>query len=301
MIFVSGCNWMDCLVLRPKQYKVWWADKASVKTAEQLDSLMHPEGLAFPGDLRPRQLRVSAVQRGNKRSEGGKSSSGKHPIIIPVDPLGSDAWRLDPVIEMLKNGGVGIIPTDTLPAIVCDMSSRTAVQRMYAVKQMNEKKPLSILVRGFSDISTYTTGFPTSHEAGQPDYFKLFKKLLPGAYTIILPASKALPVQNVDMAKGKSIQRKSVGVRWADDKICQAILAGVERPLLCTSVHVAEVLAEGTECPDVGSMLDRYGTSGIDFIVDVGPRIAVVSTIIDMTGSSPEVVRHGAADASQFE
>lgn len=121
----------------------------------------------------------------------------------------------------LCNAQVGIIPTDTLPAIVCDMSSRTAVQRMYAVKQMNEKKPLSILVRGFSDISTYTMGFPTSHEAGQPDYFKLFKKLLPGAYTIILPASKALPVQNVDMAKGKNIQRKSVRVRWADDKICQ--------------------------------------------------------------------------------
>ena len=75
---------------------------------------------------------------------------------------------------------VGIIPTDTLPAVVCDMENRDAIRRLYLVKHMSLKKPLSLLVRGFADIGKYTTGFPVSNEPGVPATFNVVKQILPG-------------------------------------------------------------------------------------------------------------------------
>lgn len=225
----------------------------------------------------------------------------REPLVLPVLDDGSDTWRLQPVIDLLLNGGVGIIPTDTLPAIVCDLENRDAVLRLYAVKGMDPKKPLSLLCRDFRDISHYTSGFPNSNIPGQPNFFNLVRRLLPGPYTFILPATKNLPSQCIDFMKGKNIHRKSVGVRLSSDPVCKAVLAGMGRPLLCTSVHVPEHLSDDTEVPDMGQMLEEYGNKGIDFIVDVGPRVAVVSSIVDLTGPEPEVLRVGQGDVSMFE
>ena len=87
-------------------------------------------------------------------------------------PTGPARWRV-----RLQ---VGIIPTDTLPAIVCDLENRDAVLRLYAVKGMDPKKPLSLLCRDFRDISHYTSGFPNSNIPGQPNFFNLVRRLLPG-------------------------------------------------------------------------------------------------------------------------
>lgn len=174
-------------------------------------------------------------------------------------------------------GQIGIIPTDTLPAVVCDSGNREAVERLYIAKEINPKKPLSILVSGFSHIGTYTHGFPASNDPGARDTFSLAKQILPGPvrgwnifnllfcdyskylkwfvtkfkrkatcienlsgggslieqlqyvillfsvfqFTLILPASKELPKQCIDYESGKSKQRRKVGVRWADNRICQ--------------------------------------------------------------------------------
>lgn len=220
---------------------------------------------------------------------------------MQIEPGAGEEWKLGPIIEMLQNGAVGIIPTDTLPAIVADLENREAAQQLYRIKEMDPKKPLSILCRNFSDVSHYTGGFPASNEPGAPNWFNIIRRILPGPYTLILSASKNLPSQMVDFMKGKKFHRKSVGVRISADPVCQAVLAGLGRPLLCTSVHVEEHLAEDTEVPDLGSMLESYGDKGIDFIVDVGPRVATVSTVVDMMGPTPEVLRVGKGDASIFE
>lgn len=239
------------------------------------------------------------------RRSGGVLTAGprgsKEPLVVTVQPDGSDSWRLQRVVEILQAGGVGIVPTDTLPAIICDLENRDAVLRLYSVKGLDPKKPLSLLCRNFKDIAHYTTGFPNSNMPGQPNFFNLVRRLLPGPYTFILPATKNLPSQCIDFMKGTSIHRKSVGVRLPADPVCQFVLEGVGRPLLCTSVHVPEHLAEDTEVPDVGQMLEEYGSKGIDFVVDVGERVVVRSSVVDMTGPEPTVVRHGAGDVSMFE
>ena len=76
---------------------------------------------------------------------------------------------------------VGIIPTDTYPALVCDINAPTSsLETLYAAKDMSPRKPLSILCRGFQDVTTYTLGFPAPSTAGQEDFFRLARRILPG-------------------------------------------------------------------------------------------------------------------------
>uniref|UniRef100_A0A7S3QMC8 Threonylcarbamoyl-AMP synthase n=1 Tax=Dunaliella tertiolecta TaxID=3047 RepID=A0A7S3QMC8_DUNTE len=266
-----------------------------------------------PACLPAAPLRHSACRRGTThitqavrqykrvKYSGLQQGGREEPEVISCEPDGSDAWRVSRACEIIKEGGVGIIPTDTFPALVVDLQNRDAVLKLYNAKELDTKRPLSILCKNFHEVSTYTTGFPESVVPGQPDWFGVMRKILPGPYTIILPASKLLPRQCVDFLKARTKTRKSVGVRIPDDKVCLAVLEGLDNPLLCTSAHVPDQLAPDTETPDLGSMLTAYAGKGVDFIVDVGPRVATQSTIIDMTGNVPEVLRVGKGDASYFQ
>ncbi|GFR52586.1 hypothetical protein Agub_g15180 [Astrephomene gubernaculifera] len=251
--------------------------------------------------MRRGALVVVAYQKLQKRLKYSGGQKRDSPLVVTVAPDGSNAWRLNEVVDMLKDGAVGVIPTDTLPAIVCDLHNKDAVLRMYTVKEMDAKKPLSILCPNLSSVTQYTTGFPTSNTPGEPNWFNVVRRLLPGPYTFVLPATKNLPSQCIDFMSGKNIHRKSVGVRLPADPVCQAVLDALGGPLLCTSVHVPEVLSEDTEVPDVGSILEAYGNKGLDFVVDVGRRVVAESSVVDFTGGDPVVLRRGQGDVSAFE
>lgn len=125
-------------------------------------------------------LTVVAYQKLQKRLKYSGTQRREAPLVLTVKADGSDIWRLDEVIDMLKEGAVGVIPTDTLPAIVCDLHNKDAVLRMYSVKEMDAKKPLSCLVPNLSAVTQYTTGFPTSNTPGSPNWFNVVRRLVPG-------------------------------------------------------------------------------------------------------------------------
>eukprot|EP01023_Acetabularia_acetabulum_P029802 TRINITY_DN28096_c0_g1_i6.p1 TRINITY_DN28096_c0_g1~~TRINITY_DN28096_c0_g1_i6.p1 ORF type:complete len:255 (-),score=22.44 TRINITY_DN28096_c0_g1_i6:133-897(-) len=243
---------------------------------------------------------VFAYSEKNKRLKYRQmnTQNRNEPLYVEVQEDGSDAWRLDPVIDILNSGGVGIIPTDSYPALVCVLTSTAAVQRLYDIKDISPKKPLSILCKDFRDINKYTLGFPASNLPGQHDMFRLMKQVLPGPYTIILPASREMPKVVLDGSRHKTKSRKQVGIRLPNDNICQKILQCLDHPLLCTSAHVEEDEEIRTEIADAGVMIDMY--PGIDFVVDVGLRFAEGSTIVDMTASEPQLLRQGKGDVSKF-
>ncbi|KAL3139512.1 hypothetical protein ABBQ38_003835 [Trebouxia sp. C0009 RCD-2024] len=251
---------------------------------------------------RPSVQRITvAFAKSAKRVKYSQASSRPargRSLFIQVEPDGSDAWRLDVVVDALKAGSVGIVPTDTYPALVCDISDKNAVEKLYAIKGLSPKKQLSILCRNLQDISTYTLGFPASNIAGQIDVFRVARQVLPGPYTFILTASKQLPKQCTDYQSGKSKQRKSVGVRIPDDIVLQAVLSQLDRPLLCTSAHVEE--QDQLEIPEAAMFMDLYAGQGLDFVVDSGQRVAEGSTVIDMTGPEPILMRQGKGDPSLF-
>lgn len=247
-----------------------------------------------------RLVAVHAVaKRSPKRLKYSSPPSGKnsHVQLLQLDPTGSDVWRLDPIVELIQSGAVGIIPTDTVYAIVCDLKNRQAIDRLYRIKNMDPSKPLSILCRSFQDVDKYTLGFPRGNSHGQTNVFRAARQCLPGPYTFILTASKEMPKQCATFGGTSAMScapRKSVGVRMPDDAICAALLARLDEPLLCTSVRQRSA-DEWMLDPVI--IADTYGASsgreGVDFVIDGGERMADPSTVIDMTGATPKVLRAG--------
>ncbi|KAF8011134.1 hypothetical protein BT93_J1680 [Corymbia citriodora subsp. variegata] len=213
-------------------------------------------------------------------------------LYVEVDPLGGDSWKLDPVVDLLREGAVGVIPTDTTYAIVCDSKSHSAIERLRRIKDIAPSKPLSILCRSFRDIDTYTMGFPRGDGQGHTNIFRVVKHCLPGPYTFILTASKELPKQctRYGTTAAKFAPRKSVGVRIPDDAICQAILERMDSPLISTSVKGPK---NDEWMIDPVVIADSYGPEGLDFVVDGGIRVADPSTVVDMTGHYPKILRQG--------
>ncbi|VAI86483.1 unnamed protein product [Triticum turgidum subsp. durum] len=231
----------------------------------------------------PKRLKYDS-QRQFTRGDGGM-------LRVQVEPSGEGFWKLDPVVDLINSGAVGVIPTDTVYSIVCDLSNNDSIERLRRIKGIVNSKPLSILCRSLRDIDTYTTGFPLGTNQGQANIFRAVKRILPGPYTFILPATKELPKQCIKHGSStRYAKRRQVGVRMPDDPICQAILQNLEEPLICTSV---KYLAEDEWILDPVTIADIYEPLGLDFIVDGGARIADPSTVVDMTGSYPTIIRQG--------
>ncbi|XP_008677586.1 uncharacterized isoform X2 [Zea mays] len=210
---------------------------------------------------------------------------------VEVEPSGGDFWKLDPIIDLINRGAVGVIPTDTVYSVVCDLSNNESIERLRRLKGIGDSKPLSILCRSLRDIDTYTTGFPQGTNQGQANIFRVVKRAIPGPYTFILPASKQFPKQCIKHGSStRYAKRRQVGVRIPDDPICQAILQNLDEPLICTSV---KYLSEDEWILDPVIIADLYEPLGLDFIVDGGPRIADPSTVVDMMGANPTVIRQG--------
>ncbi|XP_042444323.1 uncharacterized protein YciO-like [Zingiber officinale] len=244
--------------------------------------------------LRP-QLNVRALLKRNpkrlKYSTPRLFKKRESMVYVEMDPLGTETWRLDPVVELIKEGAVGVIPTDTVYAIVCDLKSYSSIERLRRIKDIENKKPLSILCHCFQDIDKYTVGFPRGDGHGQTNIFRAIKHCLPGPYTFILPATKELPKQCIRSGRAAKYEsRKHVGIRMPDDPICQAILRSLDEPVISTSVKWP---SEDQWMLDPVLIADTYEPEGLDFVVDGGVRVADPSTVVDMTGKLPTIIRQG--------
>ncbi|KAL7614810.1 uncharacterized protein LOC111889005 [Lactuca sativa] len=213
-------------------------------------------------------------------------------LYIEVDPNGADTWKVDSAVELLKKGAVGVIPTDTVYAMVCDMTNHDAIERLRRLKEVEASKPFSILCRSLHDIDTYTTGFPRGNSDGISDIFRAVKHCLPGPYTFILTASKALPKQCIKYGTttSKYAYRKNLGVRIPNDAVCQAVLEKMGAPLISTSVRSPE---ENRWIIDPVLIADAYGPEGLNFVIDAGVRVANPSTVVDMIKIPPTIIRQG--------
>lgn len=195
-------------------------------------------------------------------------------MLLTIDTLDPEHWLVAQVVRTLQNGGVVVIPTDTVYGVVCDIDCESAVDRIYRLKGMDSKKLLSILCSDLSMAAQYTRGIPNT-------LFRVVRRKLPGPYTFILPASKELP-------RIMRKNRKTVGIRVPDCPFALELIAQFQRPLLTTSV----ALAPGEWLLDPFAIEEEYGNS-IDMVVDGGPLYPEPSTVIDFSGFEPEVIREG--------
>lgn len=195
-------------------------------------------------------------------------------VLLRLDVDEPEHWLVAEVVKVLKKGNLVVVPTDTVYGVACDVTSEAAAEKLYRLKAMNHKKLLSILCCDLEMACQYTKGIPNT-------LFKILRRKLPGPYTFILPASKELPrVMRKD--------RKTVGIRIPACPITLAIVEQLGNPLLSTSLAVSP----GCWLLDPEEIEEEM-RGVVDMVVDGGHLFPEPSTVIDFTGSEPELVREG--------
>lgn len=185
--------------------------------------------------------------------------------------------QVEKIRDALRSGAVMLYPTDTVYAIGCDLNAKAAVERVRQIKQLSSDKPLTFLCSSLSNISEYAQ---VSDSA-----YRLIKRLIPGPYTFLLPATKAVPrlVMNP--------KRKTTGIRVPDHVISQALLQSLGNPIISTSATTAAQAETKMAQVELFDQLDKL----VDVIID-DERTSVgyqMSTILDLTETEPQVVRQG--------
>ena len=201
-------------------------------------------------------------------------------MIITINPKNPQPRLVRRVVEVLKEGGVVGYPTDTIYGIGCDLFKPEAIRRIHRLKKLEGKKLLSLICSDLKDISRYAY---VSNYA-----YKTMKRLLPGAYTFVLKATKLVP--KVAMTK-----QNTVGIRIPDNKICLSLVRELGHPIISTSVYKPD---EGLY-NDPAGIEERFGKQ-LDLIVDGGMIVAEHSSMVDLTGDFPKVIRKGKGDVSLF-
>ena len=195
-------------------------------------------------------------------------------MILTLHPESPQLRHLERISELLQRDGVIAYPTDTLFGLGCLVSRKKAVDRIQHISGRDPKKPMSILCADMEMLCRYTRhlGTPT---------FRILKQILPGPYTVLLPASREVP---------RYLQNKQVvGLRIPDCRFCKELVSLLGEPIITTSATLPDqpVLNTAWELEeDLGHALD--------LVVDCGQPMGIPSTIVDLCGEEPLLVREGA-------
>jgi len=194
-------------------------------------------------------------------------------MVISLDPINPEIWYLTDAIEVFRDGGVVVYPTDTVYGLGCDLFKKRAIERVYHIKKIPRRKHLSLICSDLKHISEYAQ---VSNMA-----YRLMKRLLPGPYTFILPATHKVP-------RLMLTKRRTIGIRVPDNTICIELVQQLGNPIISTSL----ILDEDELVSDPFKIYDHYGKQ-IDIIIDGGVLKSERSTVLDLTADVPEVIRMG--------
>lgn len=201
-------------------------------------------------------------------------------MILKIHPINPEDKKISQVTAALQDGAILVYPTDTVYGLGCDIFNKKAVKKIYQLKKLDPKKPCSILCSDFKQVAEYAI---ISDQA-----FQIMKKALPGPYTFILKAKNKTP-QNI-LAKNKT-----VGVRIPNNTICLRLVAALGNPIITTSLNIS-----GEQVLSNPNQLSLEMKNKIDVIIDAGDLPQEASTIIDLSGSTPEVIRQGAGSLDKL-
>ena len=198
------------------------------------------------------------------------------PQFIKIYENNPNEVAIKKVVEVLKNGGLVIYPTDTVYGLGCDITNTKALERVAKIKGVKlENANFSFICSDLSHISDYIKQIDTST-------FKILKRALPGPYTFILPGNNNLP---------KEFKKKTtVGIRVPDNAIALEIVRQLGNPIVSTSIHDEDEVLEYSTDPEL--IFEKWQNL-VDLVIDGGYGDNIGSTIIDLSGFEPVVIREG--------
>ena len=199
--------------------------------------------------------------------------------LIKIYPNNPQEAALEKVVRALRDGALIIYPTDTVYGIGCDITNNKALEKLAKLKGVKlEKATWSFICADLSNISDYVKQIDTAT-------FKILKRSLPGPYTFVFPGNNNLP---------KAFKkRKTIGIRVPDHSIPKKIVEMLGNPIVSTSIYDPDEVLEYTTDPEL--IFEKWSPH-VAFVIDGGYGDNVPSTIVDLSGDSPELIRMGKGD-----
>ena len=200
--------------------------------------------------------------------------------ILAIDPEHPQPRLVEKAVGILASGGLVALPTDTYYGLGCDLFDKRAIERIYQLKQLPRTHELAFLCADLAEISRYAI---VENAA-----YRVLRRKTPGPFTFVLPATRLVP----DLVLRR---QKTVGIRVPQSPIALEIVRKLSHPLISTSAATPD----GEVLIDPRDIKEKLG-HGLDLILDAGYRPNEPSTVVDLTGPEPRVVRQGKGDASDL-
>jgi tRNA threonylcarbamoyl adenosine modification protein (Sua5/YciO/YrdC/YwlC family) len=201
-------------------------------------------------------------------------------MLLSINNQNPQVRLIRKTVEILREGGVIVYPTDTAYGLGCDLFNKKGIEKIYEIKKRSKKQPLSFVCADLKDISRY---------AKVSDYaYKTMRRLLPGPYTFILEASRLVP--KIILPK-----RQTTGIRVPASEICLALVRELGHPVISTSVKTDE----GDLMSNPEEIAKRLGKR-VDLVIDADVMLSGQSSVISLVDDAIEIIRVGMGDVSAF-
>lgn len=183
---------------------------------------------------------------------------------------------LKTIVEILEKGGIFIFPTDSVYSLGCLMSNKKGINRLLKLTGKPEKKSnLSLFFGDMKELSSFTKNYNNT-------IFRSVKSLIPGPYTFIFKASKSV-------TRSFENSKKEVGVRIPDQHVLQEVIKAINEPIISTSLNTGAM----EDLSNDPYELSQVYANEVDLIIDNGPSLGALTTVLDCTGNEIELIRQG--------
>jgi tRNA threonylcarbamoyl adenosine modification protein (Sua5/YciO/YrdC/YwlC family) len=199
-----------------------------------------------------------------------------------IHPVNPQPRLIRQAAAIVRDGGVIVYPTDTCYALGCHIGDKAAMERMRAIRQVDERHHFSLVCRDLSEIAVYAKV--------DNRQFRLLKAATPGSYAFIMEATREVP---------KRLQhpsRRTIGLRIPDHPVVRALLAELNEPLLSSTLILVGDDAPLNDPHEIRERLEHQ----VDLILDAGACGIEPTTVVNLTGSEPEIMRIGKGDTALF-
>jgi tRNA threonylcarbamoyl adenosine modification protein (Sua5/YciO/YrdC/YwlC family) len=198
--------------------------------------------------------------------------------LFAVHPVNPQVRLLRQAAQILDHGGVGAIPTDSCYALACHLDDKAAVDRIRAIRRMDDRHLMTLMCRDLSDLASYAKVDNVT--------YRMLRDVTPGPYTLILDATREVP------RRLSHPSRRTIGLRIPDHPVALGLLDVLGQPLISTTLQLPGDELPLNDVDDIRARLDY----AIDFVLDAGPCGIQPTSVVDLTGARAVVVRAGKGD-----